>query len=63
MNEERLIPLTEMELRASLLLASTFTALFVAQLEPGKVDPSVARKTIEDEIERIIKMAIERPRP
>ena len=63
MNDDDLIPLTVIELRASLLLAATFSALFVAQLDPRKHNEKTGRKAVEDEIEKIIKMAIERPRP
>ena len=62
-SDESLIPMTIIELRASLLLMSAFTAVFVTKLGEGMSehkDPTSARKAIEAEAEKIIQIALDK---
>ena len=63
MNEENdpLLPMTENELRASLLLMSAFTAMTIVTINKN-CTPQGERKKMEDEAEKIIQIARDRNR-
>ncbi len=60
--EDQIIPMTEMELRAALMLAVAIGTVIIANADYIKGDAKFHRKRIEDEIEEIIKTALDRNR-
>lgn len=60
-NDDLILPMTVMELRASMLLAVTSSAMFILSAKTGD-DPVKLRQLMEIEIEKIIKIAIDRKR-